>query len=368
MTLRINRHLMTASTADSGALNTIGMVIHQFGEAGNYGIRVFRGEDLVGRCFVRADPDSGAQQTNVDLARFTAPTGDTAETDEPEYTLHPKGRVVFYASRGRGGYRVVASRMTDDGATEVFDSRRLREGDAFVVRPLRRGEYTVTNTETGARGELHVGRPEGSLFERRDSIPASIGSTVDPERIEAVSGQEVAYRIDAPGRVVVELASEEDAEAGDEAAGERRPTRTRRRSHVSVHPPTGRPPGELGVDYLQGLGEDATRDLAAIGIESVDRLARSDPGAVAWALGASRDRSVRIVEMASLVAAGASDQTAEALTGSGVTTTDLPSMGPAELSARIRESIDEGTVTVPEGYEPDRTELRTVIDRLRRHR
>lgn len=98
----------------------------------------------------------------------------------------------------------------------------------------------ITNTESGARGELHVGRPEGSLFERRDSIPASIGTEVDPERVEAVSGQEVAYRIDAPGRVVVELASEEDAGAGDEAADERRPTRTRRRSHVAVHPPTSR--------------------------------------------------------------------------------------------------------------------------------
>lgn len=365
MTIRVNRHLLTASTADSAALNTIGMVIHQFGEAGNYGIRVFRGEDLVGRCFVRADPDSGAQQTNVDLARFAEASGDTTEADEPEYTLHPMGRVVFYASRGRGGYHVVASRMTDEGAEEVFDSRHLGVGDVFLLRPLRRGGYEVSNPETGASGELRVDRPDGSLFRRRDPVVVHVGQDVDPARVEVVSGQEVAYHLDAPGRVVVERSDE--GEGDDEGAG-RRPVPGRRRRHVSVHPPTGRSLSDVGVDYIEGIGEEGRQSLAAAGIESVAHLAGSDPAAVAEAIGASPDRGVRIVEMAALVSAGASGQTAGTLVESGVTTTDVPSMRPDELAERIRSAIDEGTVSVPEGFQPDRAELRTVVDRLRRRR
>lgn len=361
MTLRINRHLVTASTVDSGALNTAGMVIHQFETAGNYQVRVFRGEELVGRCFVHADPESGAQQTNVDLSRFDAPTGDSADSDEPEYTLHPEGRVIFYVSEGSGGYHVVASRMTDDGVEEAFDSRNLPVGDVFLVRPFRRGTYTVTNPETGASGELHVGRPDGSLFRRREPVSATVGDVVDPERLETVSGQEVAFRLDAPGRVVVELADEDADEDG-----ERRSRPARRRSHVPVHPPTGRPLGELGVDYIEGVGEEGRRALAAAGIESVADLARSDPTAVGSALGVGEERGVSVVEMAELVATGASNWTAETLVGSGVTTSDLPSMRPAEVAERIRSAIDDGTVSVPEGFEPDRRELRTVVDRLRR--
>ncbi|WP_152421612.1 helix-hairpin-helix domain-containing protein [Halogeometricum pallidum] len=380
MTLRANRHVLAATRVDSGALTQVGVVLHRFDEPGTYQCRVFRGERLAGRCFVVVDPDAGASDATVDLAEVghdgSTPSTGAIEADDPTYRVHPNGVVIFHVSRGPGSYHVVASRPRDggEGFETVFDSTSLGTDDVFLARPVRPGRYTVTNAHSNAEGELVVTRPEeGDLFTPRVPVSATIGGAVDPERVETVAAQGVAYRVERRARVVVEHEADLESDREDE---NREPVRPRPRPRPGrsivgrrpsddrftlVHPEIGERSDAIPVDVIESIGEANAGGLASVGVRSVADLARMNPASVARAIDASPERASRLVETARLVTLGASSTTADLLTRLGETGRTIAGADPENLLKRIRTGIAEGELPESDGFDPAISELGPLV-------
>lgn len=378
MTLRANRHVLAATRVDSGALTQVGVVLHRFDEPGTYQCRVFRRERLAGRCFVVVDPNAGASDATVDLAEVghngSTPSTGAIEADDPTYRVHPNGVVIFHVSRGSGSYHVIASRSRDgdEGFETVFDSTSLGTDDVFLARPVRPGRYTVTNAHSNAEGKLVVTRPEeGDLFTPRVPVSATIGGAVDPERVETVAAQGVAYRVERRARIVVE--HEADLEP-DREHEDREPVRPRPRPGRSivgrrpfddrftlVHPEIGEHSDAIPVNVIESIGEANAGGLASVGIKSVADLARMNPASVVRAIDASPERAGRLVETAQLVTLGASSTTADLLTRLGETSRTIAGVDPEDLLKRIRTGIAEGELPESDGFDPAISELGPLV-------
>lgn len=369
MTLRANRHVLTATHADSGALTQLGVVIHRFDEPGTYQCRVFRADQLAGRCFVVVDPEVGTSDVTVDLAAV-------GDDGDQTYHVHPAGAVLFHVSQGSGGFHVVVSRPqeNDEGFETVFDSRRLETDDVFVVRPVQPGRYTVSNADTSAEGELVVTPPkDGALFKPHTPISATIGASVDPERVETVAAQGVAYRVDRRARVTVAREADLDPGNGEGEGDEgRRPVRPRPRPGGSsagrlddrftiINPATGERPDEMAVNAIESVGETTAERLATVGVESVADLARLNPASVARAIDGSPEQASRLVEMARLVTLGASSTSADLLTRLGETSRTIAGTDPEALTERLRTGIAERELPAPDGFDPTVSELGSLV-------
>lgn len=150
MNALINSALFSQTSIDSGALNLLGKVIHQFPQPGYYLGSVLNGEQVVGRFHLTVDPKNNLPQTNIDLASLVPGLGVPCPTCPPgsgeaQFTVNPKGYVLFYVSRGTGGYAVTVSNGFTPEAKVVFDSRNLQTGDYFVAQILQPGQYKATN-------------------------------------------------------------------------------------------------------------------------------------------------------------------------------------------------------------------------------
>src|SRR3989442_760489 len=149
-----------------------GAVIHNFPEPGNYHVAVMKGKQIVGSHNLTVDDKSSAIQVNIDLAPPIKQASNQIVTsydrkDEKiekkidksidnttqvsRFTISPNGHVLFYVSRGAGGYAVQVNRVDDPHI--LFDSRQLQEGDMFAATLFRPGSYSVTNIPANTKGE-----------------------------------------------------------------------------------------------------------------------------------------------------------------------------------------------------------------------
>jgi hypothetical protein len=120
---------------------------------------------------------------------------------------------------------------------------------------------------------------------------------------------------------------------------------------------------DFPLEYLEGVGPARARDLTAAGVESVRALAAADPRTLSVETDLSAARARRFVEMARLVKLGADGQTAEALVELGFDRDRLATRTPDEVAAAIEEAVAAGDVSVPAGYEFDRSLVAPLVSR-----
>jgi hypothetical protein len=235
----VNRHLLTQTDLDSGALTVHGAVIHQFRELGRYLGRVVRGDRTEGTFHLVVDEEVRATQVHIDLSSIRGgsvisehhplPCGcrGTFEAEGPHFELSPGGYGVFYVSQGPGGFSVRVGRP-DERAEEAFDSAELGEDDMFAATMIRPGRYALSNVGTKARGEVVVSLPERGRvpFRPPDAVTVTCSTdTFRPKRVVVRSGQGQVYRFKTRSRIRIELTKPDDAEV----APAKRPAERRRR-------------------------------------------------------------------------------------------------------------------------------------------
>jgi len=214
----VNWHMFTQTSLDSGSLTMLGAVIHNFSEPGEYMGTILRKDEAVGRFQLTVDKECPTMQVDIDLPKIHQPTQEYCKSEPVKrFVVNPQGYVLFYVSRGAGGYAVVVGRLEDKGKEKPsFDSRELKEGDIFAVTMIRPGTYSVTNIRTDAKGEIVVAYPKIGEVPYRPPKPVSIECTekrliLDRIKIEAAQGQ--VYRIKTPSRIKIELVKPDDGPA-----------------------------------------------------------------------------------------------------------------------------------------------------------
>lgn len=214
----IKRHLITQTSLDSGALTMLGSVVHSFSEPGEYLVTILRHNEAVGRFQLTVEKECPAMQVDIDLATLHRlalrhPEGEVRK----RFEVNPKGYAVFSVTRGAGGYALVASRMGRERKSEPFDSRELKEGDLFAATLIRPGTYSVTNVNTGAKGQIVVAYPKIGKRPYRPPDPVPIECTekaLEPENIEIKATQGQVYRFKTPSRIKIELLKPDDGPEG----------------------------------------------------------------------------------------------------------------------------------------------------------
>lgn len=230
----INQQLISQTVLDSGELGLLGAVIHNFPEPGEYHGAVLRGKQLTTTFHLTVDEESTAMQVNIDLAVLTQPSAGRAITHcecrkekkpgEPErvphFSVNPHGQVLFYISKGTGGFAVQVNRLNEQRI--LFDNRELQDGDLFAATLIRPGSYAVINAPAHSKGEVIVAYPELGKVGYRPPDPVTIDATdkgfivitgdeqtkLDKLGIKAAQGQ--LYRIRTPSRIRIELLKPDD--------------------------------------------------------------------------------------------------------------------------------------------------------------
>lgn len=221
MNLTFDRNLFTDAGLDSGSLTMLGSAIHSFREVGNYKGTVRRGESILSTFYLSADKNSAVAQVNIDLAELTKPEPSSAKCchdhtgDQHRFTLNPRGYAVFHVSSGPGGYYVHVEKAIEgeDSEQQVFDSRKLSQGDVFSAAIIRPGYYSVTNLLTKARGEVVVSYPVIGKTAYRPPAPVRVKSSKDyfePNRVELQPGQGLLFDCEDPSRIKIELTKADD--------------------------------------------------------------------------------------------------------------------------------------------------------------
>ncbi|MFX0201159.1 MAG: hypothetical protein ACFFCW_34005 [Candidatus Hodarchaeota archaeon] len=197
----INWHIFTQTGLDSGSLTMLGAVIHKFPESGEYMGTILRENKDVGSFRLSVDKDCPAMQVDIDLAALYRSARERNRCESSgRFVVNPNGYVVFYVSHGPGGYAVTVGTIGEKGeAKQLFDSRKLRQGDMFAVTMIRPGIYSVTNVNTGAKGEIVVAYPKVGKVAYRPPNPASIectekAFTPDKIKIEPAQGQVYVFK------------------------------------------------------------------------------------------------------------------------------------------------------------------------------
>ena len=205
MKVLLNRHLLMQTDSDSGALTVHGAVVHRFAEPGSLAGTVYRGRDAVGRFTLHVDPACETKQLNLDLVQIDRSVGLRHAAEH--FAVAAGGHVVFWVSKGAGGYAVVLAAREPD-AKPSFDSRTLGAGDYFTVNPLRPGLYGATNSQSKAEGRLVVAYPDMQRRSRTAAAPAAIRAGAkgfSPERAEIQPMQGIVFQIEAPSRIRIAL-------------------------------------------------------------------------------------------------------------------------------------------------------------------
>ena len=252
MTPSFDPHLYTQIGLDSGSLTMLGSIVHNLGEPGEYRVALHHGESVRGVCFITADKSSPVAQVTIDLAaladaRGRVPgggpqtgedcgccgTGDGGQdAGGKRYTVNPRGYALFRLSGGAGGYYVHVRRIDADVNDKGYDSRALREGDAFTAVVIRPGTYSVTNDLTRAAGRLVVSYPRvtDQPYVPPKPIRVACGpNALEPARLEVQPGQGIIFEAKAPSRIVIRLERPDDGPDGPRGpgrAGLRRPALT----------------------------------------------------------------------------------------------------------------------------------------------
>jgi hypothetical protein len=120
---------------------------------------------------------------------------------------------------------------------------------------------------------------------------------------------------------------------------------------------------DFPLDYLEGIGEQRTQDLAAAGIEGVRDLAVADPRVLSLETPLSESQARRFVEMARLVKLGADTQTAEAFVDLGLDRDALATLSQTDVVERVQSAVDAGEVSFPKDYRFDAGAVEPLVSR-----
>ena len=218
----INHHLFTEQSLDSAALAMPASIIHNFSEPGAYLGSIAAGGRTKANFHLLVDEKYSATQVNIDLADL----GKTMTTDceckrEKEqgrhFEVNSKGVVLFYVSRGAGGYSIhVSGKLTHSSEPVIFDSKELYAGDIFAVSLLRPGTHIVSNS-MGNEAQITVqypGTKNGRELYNR-APPVDIRCTESgfiPNEIVTEMAQALIFRIEteSASRIRVELSKADD--------------------------------------------------------------------------------------------------------------------------------------------------------------
>jgi hypothetical protein len=205
----VNRQLITQTVFDSGALTPLGTVVHKFTSPGEHLCTLYQEDRPVGHFRLVVNEGAVNVQLDVDLATLH-PTGPKPCDPEPEkrFEVRPGGRVIFFTSAGRSGYAVVIQPTPGTAQDVVFDSRTLNGGDLFILTLLRPGSYRAVNMYSDAVCTINVLYPERSEHPQRSFEFEEVTLTekgFSPTAIEVQSTHGVAFQLNAPARIRVEL-------------------------------------------------------------------------------------------------------------------------------------------------------------------
>jgi hypothetical protein len=154
-------------------------------------------------------------ELSLDKHRLASRYGDRpgVDTAAPQYEIAKAGYVRFSSSRSRDDYTIVMKNTSDPAGVVVFDSRRLEADDIFAVALIRPGKYTISNTLSGARGEIGVSYPvigkEPYRPPERLSIESDRGG-FSMTHISLKPAQELSVQIKVPSRIKIELTEPAD--------------------------------------------------------------------------------------------------------------------------------------------------------------
>jgi hypothetical protein len=217
MNLTFDRSLFTQTDLDSGSLTMLGAVTHSLSEPGQYRGTVYRETENIAAFYIAADKNSPVAQANIDLSALD-PLGVQSRSADckgegAQFTINPKGYVVFHVSAGAGGYAVRVRRAEEDPNLELFDSRRLSEGDVFSAAIIRPGTYSVENVLTNARAQVTVSYPRMGETAYRPPKPIDFHCSeneIEPERADLQPGQGIHFHFRVPSRIKIELLNADD--------------------------------------------------------------------------------------------------------------------------------------------------------------
>jgi hypothetical protein len=230
MKLTFDQNLFTQTALDSGSLNMLGTLVHSLSEPGQYRCAVYRGTENIASCQIVAHKDSPVAQANIDLSILDpsiidAPSlsvadqeprccgGGTHGSEAAQFTVNPKGYVVFHVSSGAGGYAVTIRKAAQDPSTSIFDSRELSQGDVYSAAIIRPGTYSLENVLTKAKGQAVVAYPRMGDTAYRPPAPVEIQCSahqITPERVDLQPGQGLNFRFDVRSRIKIELLKADD--------------------------------------------------------------------------------------------------------------------------------------------------------------
>lgn len=234
MKARVNRNFLEQTSFDSGMPSGLGVVIHKFERPGQYEIALLRDDRVVQRMplvvaeEVTGEEASQRRQTSsgweaeapsshvsmeMSQAALARPTSETARP----YTVRAGGYMSFTAARHEDASAVVARSQQEGEREELFDSRRLDEGDMFAVTMIRPGRYDLRNTETEARGQITVAYPTVGDEPYRPPGPVAVDCTdqgFSMSDIDLMPAQGIIFRVRTPSRIQIDLVEPDDGPQG----------------------------------------------------------------------------------------------------------------------------------------------------------
>lgn len=213
---------------DSGSLTMLGTIVHQLGEPGEYRGALHQGADVKAVFSITADSNSPIAQVTVDLAavekeQSAAPSSEEEGTCEcgakdtsggKRYTVNPRGYVLFHVQSGGGGYYVHLRRIDAAQNDRGYDTRTLKNGDAFTAMILRPGTYSIRNTLNKSTAEAIVHYPK--IGDKPYVPPAPIRIECNAngfdtkKRIELGVGQGLVFNARADSRIEIKLEKPDD--------------------------------------------------------------------------------------------------------------------------------------------------------------
>ncbi|MGP6086288.1 hypothetical protein [Antarctobacter jejuensis] len=212
--LYIDPGLYRQSDIDSGALNMLGAVVHQFEKPGDYRGTVRHGDAIERVFYLSVDKESPVAAADIDLAQLAGNTGGADddkccdEEREPRFSVNPRGYALFRVSGGLGGYAVNLRRTDPKDDTPVFNSTILDDGAKFAARVLRPGTYKVSNGAGRGEAKLRVAYPPKAFSGYRppDAFQVTVTKDgFDPGGIELQAAQGLIFECRAPARILIEL-------------------------------------------------------------------------------------------------------------------------------------------------------------------
>jgi hypothetical protein len=195
--------LFNARGFRSDALGPLDSIGHPLAP-GSYGGTVFRKEQQLGTFVLEIAEGGDGEQIEVDFADFELGVKNMqfaggSPKGEPVYlVLHTSGE-------GSGYYAIVTPHKDKD---RVFDTRRLGDGDYYIVVPPQPGTYGVKSEGYGGKGRAGgscrlVVEPVKPGAHGRDSAhgaTARVGKDgIDPAKLAITSGDGAVFAVVADG-------------------------------------------------------------------------------------------------------------------------------------------------------------------------